>query len=128
MRKLFLCQKCIAYLPTIEIKSHFAHCIAPKSYQQHLERWIKIAQLLQEIHRVQPHNQLFKIAALMLAYAHNQRTETKGLIYSEELSRILACRSVLSTAYLNEGQLFEVLERLGDKLETVARQGWLWCS
>lgn len=66
------------------------------------------------------------MAALMLAYAHNQRTEGKGLLYSEELSRILACRSVLSTGYLNEGQLFEVLERLGDKLETMPRQGW--CS
>ena len=83
MRKLFLCQRCIAYLPVIEIKSHFSHCIAPKTHQQHLDRWTKIALLLQEINRLHPEGQLFKLSALMLAYAQSQRTESSGLLYSQ---------------------------------------------
>ena len=114
--QLFLCQNCIAYLPVIKIRSHFAHCTAPKDRQQHLEQWSKIAQLLQEVNRVQPSSQLNTLAALMLAYAHSQPKESDDLLYSEELSRILAHKSVLSTAYLNGEQLFEVLERLGDRL------------
>lgn len=82
-RNLFLCQRCIAYLPIIEIKSHFSHCITPKNHQQHLECWTKIALLLQEINRVRPEGQLYKLAALMIVYAQNQRTESSGLLYSE---------------------------------------------
>jgi hypothetical protein len=127
--RLFLCDSCLLYLPSIEIKCHHMECKAPKDYSDYLTRWERLIQLLQEIYRVSCSDELFRLVELMLAYPSGRKTRLQG-IYSQQLERILTFRHLMVLAELKADDLFSCVEKIGDRLETVGREapGWLLCS
>ena len=76
---------------------------------------------MQSVYAADPSDLLYRLVDLMEWYINrwDVSKDDNYVLYSEELNRILAYRSVVKwPAYLRRNDVFDLIEAIGDRIET----------